>query len=384
MTPETETYQGFEQGPIRPPSEAGSLLVRVMRNCPWNQCTFCPVYKHNRFSRRPLEHIKRDLEAVSAALPVVRQSWQTWAGQTPTAIQGALAAHGLDPVAAQAARHWLGHGAHSVFLQDADVFILKPGDLREILAHLHRLFPQVERVTCYARSRSAARLEPEDLRSLREAGLARVHIGLESGSDTVLKRVRKGVTQKQQIVAGQKLKAAGLELSEYYMPGLGGAELWEENARATAAAINEINPDFIRIRTLALPPDAPLAAAAQAGQFDMPTDELMARELLLFLESLHGVTSVVHNDHIVNLLPEVEGRLPADRERLISLIDNYLALPPPQRLLYQVGRRLGYVSRLEQLAEPELQQRLAELCRLHRVTPANVDAFTVEVMRRYI
>ncbi len=383
MTPPLEAYQGFEQGPIRPPSEAGSLLLRVMRNCPWNQCTFCPVYKHRQFSRRPVEHVQRDIDAVWAAVQAL-QAAHPGSGPTSAAIPSTLAEPLPDPAAVQAARHWLAHRARSVFLQDANAFIVKPRDLLTILEHLYHRFPQVARVTCYARSGTAARLPLEDLQALRQAGLHRVHIGMESGSDTVLRRVRKGATLEQHINAGRKLKQAGLSLSEYYMPGLGGVELWEENARQSAAALNQINPDFIRIRTLALPPDAPLTDEAQAGRFALPSDDLMARELLLFLESLEGITSVVVNDHIVNLLPEVEGKLPDDRDRMIQTIQAYLALPPQKRLLYQVGRRLGYLSRLRQVEDPDLSSRLAQLCRENGITPANVDTFTTELMRCFI
>ncbi len=327
----TAAYQGFEQGPIRPPSEAASLLLRVMRNCPWNQCTFCPVYKDRHFSRRPVDHLLRDIDAVYDSVQAIKEVRRDQGSLTFAGVQAALAGRELDPAALAAAWHWLQQGAQNVFLQDANALIVKPGDLLAILHHLHRRFPQVQRLTCYARSSTAARLPLEALQTLRQAGLSRVHIGLESGSDHVLRATRKGTTQAQQITAGVKLKQAGMELSEYYMPGLGGADLWEENARQTAQALNQINPDFIRIRTLALPPSAPLTAAAQTGDFSVPSDELVLRELQLFLESLDGITSTVANDHIVNLLPEVEGRLPQDKDRMLAVIQRYWNLSPSQR-----------------------------------------------------
>ena len=259
MTP-TEPYQGFEQGPIRPPSEAASLLLRVMRNCSWNHCTFCPVYKDRSFSRRPLAHVLRDIDAVHDSVQAIGAVRRDLGSLTFAQMQTALTGQELDPAALAAAWHWLRHGAQNVFLQDANVLIVKPEDLLTILNHLNRRFPRLQRLTCYARSSTAARLPLEALQALRQAGLSRVHIGLESGSDQVLRATRKGTTQAQQITAGVKLKQAGMELSEYYMPGLGGAALWEENARQTALALNQINPDFIRIRTLALPPSAPLTA----------------------------------------------------------------------------------------------------------------------------
>ena len=321
-----DTYQGFEQGPIRPPSEAGSLLLRVMRNCSWNHCTFCPVYKGRSFSRRPTDHLRRDIDAVHAAVAAIREARQSRGSLTLAHIQTDLAGQELDPAALAAAWHWLRHGARTVFLQDANVLIVKPEDLLVILNHLNQRFPHIQRITCYARSSTVARLPLEALRGLCQAGLSRVHVGLESGSDQVLRATRKGTTQAQQISAGVKLKQAGIELSEYYMPGLGGAALWQENARQSALALNRINPDYIRIRSLALPKEAPLTTAAQKGTFAIPSDELVLRELQLFLESLDGITSTVANDHIVNLLPEVEGRLPRDQDRMLNIINQYLEL----------------------------------------------------------
>jgi hypothetical protein len=380
-----DPYQGFEQGPIRPPSEAGSLLLRVMRNCPWNRCTFCPLYKGSQFSRRSAEHVKRDIDAVQASLQAIRQQHPDRRGTRSPGPRPAEASFShLDPQAYQAAWHWLQNGRRQVFLQDADALALKPEDLLEILQHLTQTFPAIERVTCYSRSSTVARLPQETLTALREAGLTRVHIGMESGSDKVLRLVRKGATHKMHVTAGQKVKAAGLELSEYYMPGLGGQDLWEENATETARALNQINPDFIRLRTLALPLDAPLAAAAAEGRFAPPSDDLMIQELLLFLESLSNITSRVQSDHIINLLPEVEGVLPDDKDRMLEVIRSYLRLDPERRMLYKVGRRLGFLSSPKDLDRPERAAQLAHYCRQQGITPDTVDAFSAELLRRYI
>lgn len=343
-----------------------------------------PVYKGTSFSRRPPDHLRRDIDAVSDAVAAIRQVRQNQGSLTFAMMQAALAGRDLDPVALAAAWHWLRHGARTIFLQDANVLIVKPGDLLVILNHLHRRLPSVQRVTCYARSATAHRLPLAALQDLRRAGLSRIHLGLESGSDTVLAATRKGTTRAQQISAGVKLKEAGFEVSEYYMPGLGGADLWQENAGQTALALNQINPDYIRIRSLALPPAAPLTAAAHTGAFPVPSDELVLRELQLFLETLDGVTSTVAGDHIVNLLPEVAGTLPRDRDRMLRLIQAYWDLPPPQRLLYRLGRRLGRFSRLQDLDDPQRSRPVADLCREQNLTPDNIDAFTLELLRRYI
>ena len=375
-------YQGFEQGPIRPPSEAASLLLRVMRNCPWNRCTFCPLYKGSRFSRRSVDHVKRDIEAVWAGLQAIRQHPDL--GASPAPSPSLLSLSPLDPGALRAAWNWRKNGQRHVFLQDADALALKPEDLVEILHYLRQAFPSIERVTCYSRSSTVARLADEALAALRQTGLTRIHIGMESGSDKVLRMARKGATHELHVSAGQKAKGAGLELSEYYMPGLGGGALWQENAKETARAMNQINPDFIRIRTLALPPDAPLSAAAQEGRFAPCPDDVMVQELLLFVESLSGIASRVKSDHIVNLLPEVEGVLPDDQAGMLETIRAYLRLDPERRTLYKVGRRLGYFSGLGDLKHPERAREIAQYCRQQGITPATVDAFSAEVMRRYI
>lgn len=383
-TPSPDHYHGFEQGPIRPPSEAGSLLLRVMRNCPWNRCTFCPLYKSNRFSRRSVDHVKRDIDAVHASLQAIRQHPDHRATLAPSPLPERLPLSPLDPRAFQAAWNWAKTGRHQVFLQDADALALKPEHLLEILQYLTQTFPSIERVTCYSRSSTVARLPLEILMALRTAGLTRVHIGMESGSDKVLRMVRKGATHALHVTAGQKVKGTGLELSEYYMPGLGGRDLWEENAKETARALNQINPDFIRIRTLALPPDAPLSAEVEEGRFSPCSDDLMVQEILLLLESLTGIASRVQSDHIVNLLPGIEGVLPDDKERMLEIIHSYLRLNPERRTLYKVGRRLGLLSNFGELDHPKLSDQIAQYCHQQGITPATVDTFSAEFIRRYI
>jgi hypothetical protein len=369
------TYQGFEQGPIRPPSEAQSLLLRVTRNCPWNRCTFCPVYKGTEFSIRPVEHVQRDIDAVYQAVHSLKRG-----GQEPAPVGLA----GGDRQAWVAARNWVRYGRPQVFLQDANSLVVPPGDLAAILRHLRARFPEVTRVTSYARSNSIARLEAEEMAALKEAGLSRIHIGMESGADEILKMVRKGTIQRMHIQAGQKVKAAGMELSEYYMPGLGGRGRLEINAVETAAALNQINPDFIRLRTLAIAPGTPLYADWAAGRFDKATDVMMAQELLLFLESLSGITSAIRSDHILNLLPEVDGKLPEDRERLSGIVRVFLELDPETQALYRLGRRMGILSGLRDLQDPGKIRQVEDICRRSNLWPDEVEAVTDELMRRFI
>jgi len=380
-----DPYYGFEQGPIRPPSEAYSLLIRVTRNCPWNRCTFCPVYKGARFSLRPVGHVQQDIDAVHRSVEVIRNTAEESGHVRRTDIRRAAEnSEKMDPQAFNAALNWYAGGMRSVFIQDANSLIIRPSDLIEILLHLKNRFPWVERITSYARSHTIARIKDDDLRAIRDAGLNRIHIGLESGSDQILKMAKKGVTKKTHIKAGLKVKQAGMELSEYIMPGLGGREYSELNALETADALNRINPDFIRLRTLAIPNSVALFDDWAAGRFKKCTDLMMAKEILLFIESLDGITSVVKSDHILNLFQEVEGSLPHDKERMEAVIHSFLEMEPERRCVYQVGRRMGFFSCLSDMESPQRLSRAEKACQQLGITPENVDEVIDELMKRFI
>ncbi len=186
----------FEQGPIRPPSEHKSLLIRLTRNCPWNKCVFCHSYRDTKFSLRSVEEVKQDIEAASQIAEAVRAlSWKLGEGgcineRVANSLwqQSDCYDDSFRSIAA-----WLYYGGESVFLQDADSLILKTKDLVEILSCLRETFPSVKRITSYCRSKTAARKSVEEFRLLRDAGLSRIHIGMESGYDPILKFIRKGV-----------------------------------------------------------------------------------------------------------------------------------------------------------------------------------------------
>ncbi|QTA87705.1 radical SAM protein [Desulfonema magnum] len=380
-----EPYKGFEQGPIRPPSEAYSLLIRVTRNCPWNRCTFCPVYKRSKFSLRPVEHVKQDIDTVHKYVEILRQLADEF-GRMDRAELSKVMEH-TDPgesPAFHAALQWLGGGLKSVFIQDANSLIIKPSDMVEIMTHLKQRFPWVERITSYARSHTVARIKDEDLKAIREAGLNRIHIGLESGSDKVLKLIKKGVTKETHIKAGQKVKKAGMELSEYVMPGLGGKQLSKEHALETADALNQINADFIRLRTLAIPRRAAMYEDYQAGRFEKCTDLMTAKEILLFLENLNGITSMIKSDHILNLFQDVEGKLPDDKADMINIVKTFLNMDPERQRVYQIGRRIGVFSGIRDMEDPARLRRAEKTCDELQITEENVDAVTDELMNRFV
>jgi radical SAM superfamily enzyme YgiQ (UPF0313 family) len=378
-------YHGFEQGPIRPPSESTSLLIRITRNCPWNRCTFCPVYKRREFSLRPVDHVLEDINRVHRAVLMIRDRAAKTGRVSPQDIERYRATDETgDQAALNAALHWGLAGMRSIFLQDANSLVIKPERLLTILRHLKSCFPWVGRITSYARSHTLARISDADLRLMAEAGLSRIHIGMESGSDKVLARVKKGVDKQTHILAGKKVKAAGMELSEYIMPGLGGRALSEEHARESADALNQINPDFIRLRSLAIPDHVELYEEYQRGEFEKLTDVETARELLLFLETLDGVTSTLKSDHILNLFETVEGVYPGDKEKLVGMVRSYLELEPTEQMLYQVGRRMGLFRGLGDMDNEDARRHVETACIRAGINLGNVDAAIDELMRRFI
>jgi len=334
----------FEQGPIRPPNEARSLLLRVTRNCPWNQCRFCPVYKKRKFSLRTVEEIEEDISTVRAIVDDIKAlSWRLgYSGEVNDPVINAIFGNGRGRSDAyRSVAVWLYYGTGACFLQDADNMVMKTRDLVEVLRFLRQKVPEITRVTTYARSRSVVRKSVEALTEIRRAGLDRIHIGLETAYDPLLKFMKKGVTGAQHIEAGQKVLKAGMELSEYVMPGLGGQEMWREHALATAKALNQINPHFIRLRSLRVPKRVPLYESLMDGSFTMQTDDMVVEEIKLFIETLDGITSVVTSDHIMNLLEQVSGRLPEDKEKMLDVIRRYQELSDINRLIYRLGRRGG-------------------------------------------
>ena len=354
----------FELGPIRPPSEAQSLLIRVTRNCPWNKCEFCHTYKGEPFSFRSVEEIKKDIDQVNAISEEIRQlSWRMgFAGETNREVLRVLFNDsGRLSQAWQSVAGWLYFGGNQVFLQDANSLITKTADLVEILKYLKEKFPSIQRITSYARARTLAKKSVEELNELRQAGLSRIHVGMESGYDPLLQFMKKGVTAKEQIQAGRNVVASGISLSEYIMPGLGGKRWWREHAVESAKVLNQIDPDFIRLRTLYVRKDMPLFDRVEKGEFEPLADDLVASEIKLFIETLHGIHSTVVSDHILNLLEEVQGKLPDEKEEMIEVIDRYLALPAEQRLRFRVGRRLGYYRSLEDLPDPDLRRRVDQI-----------------------
>ncbi|MBW1912505.1 MAG: radical SAM protein [Deltaproteobacteria bacterium] len=317
----------YEQGVIRPPSEAQSLLVRVTRNCPWNQCLFCPAYKGVKFSRRSVAEVKADIDAMANEY-----------GKHINMIETA-------------------------FFQDADSLILKTEQILEILRHIKVRFPSLERVTTYARATTLKRKSVEEFIQLKEAGLTRIHAGLESGSEKVLKMIKKGITPEDILEAGRKVMAAGISLSEYIIPGVGGRTLSEEHARETARLLNKVRPDFIRVRTFALHAEI--------------------RLLVSYLDEIHSYFSC--GDYSPNLLMQVNGYLDQKKADMLSELDKFLYLTPEQKKAYSLIRRSNSMNYPVDIVldEKVMKKVLPEIEKLERGDPCGFNSY-IEILMSYM
>jgi len=275
--------RNYDFPPFRPPSEAGSLLLRVTRGCPWNRCTFCSMYKTIKFEIRDLEEVQSDIEL---------------------------------------ARDLYGDKIRTVFIGDSNSLVVKTEMLIKVLNSLFSSFPHIERVTSYVRAKTLFKKPIEDLERIYQAGLTRLHVGLETGDRDLLKEIEKGATPEEMIEAGRKAKKAGFEYSLYVLLGIGGEEKWERHAKGTAEVLSQIDPHFIRVRTFIPQPNSPLYDAMVEGRFQLASLETILKETKLLLGGLR-VTSQFLSDHISNLLP-LHGKLPEEKERMVQMIDDAL------------------------------------------------------------
>ena len=268
----------------RPPSEARSLIVQVTYGCSHNTCAFCSMYKAKRFERRPMEEILEDFRMARQAYSVVRR----------------------------------------IFLADGDALIRPAADLEKILEYIAELFPECERVTCYASPSSIHKRTPEELLRLRQRNLTMVYMGLESGCDEVLKRMRKGHTAADIVAAGQKINAAGIELSVTAISGLGGVELWREHAMDTAAALSAMKPAYIGLLTLMVEPGTPLYDWVDKGQFTLLDSRQVLEETALLVAQLDCEGAVFRMNHASNYLT-LRGTLNEDKQALLQRIHSAMS-----------------------------------------------------------
>ena len=336
----------YEQGPIRPPSEAQSLLLRVTRNCTWNKCNFCTLYKGDAFSVRSVDEILKDIDSMKAS--------------------------------------GMYDGCNSAFLQDANSIVIQPDKMAQVLRYLKQQFPEIDRITTYGRADTLSKISVADYRMLKEVGLNRIHSGYESGSDEVLELIRKGTTKEQEIEAGRRIKESGIQLSVYFMPGVGGKELSLQNYRETADVMNQIDPDYIRIRTFVPKAGSGMQQLIDEGRFTDLTDMEKAMELKKFIQKLQQCNSRIVSDHIINLLENIKGTLPQDKEKMLQIFAELEALSPLEQQQYQIARRIGFVRGIRDMdrLNDEQRQKIQEIH--HSAVAYGFDDFLKELLRRYI
>ncbi len=282
---------------IRPPSEWRSLLVRITRGCNWNRCRFCGIYPamgEPDFSCRSLKGIKEDIDELVRRHP----------------------------------------GLETVFFGDADplaagmeIFTGAAGYLRSLIG--------IKRLTCYARASTLQKLGRDNIRLLAAAGLNRVHLGLESGDEEILRFQRKGQSSTMVVRVARWLKEAGIEISYYVLLGLGGAGRWQEHISSTAAVINETEPAFVRLRRLWLygegsAGECPLLQQVRDGSFIEQTPEGTVLEVKMLLELLSPLATFFACDHANNYIT-VSGYLRDDRDEMLRRVNDFLALPEERR-----------------------------------------------------
>jgi radical SAM superfamily enzyme YgiQ (UPF0313 family) len=273
------------EGPIyRPPSEADSLLVQATVGCPYNKCTFCMVYKQGPpFRVRPSEEVMQDLDE---------------------------------------GRERYGDGVRTLFLPAGNTIAMPTGELTRICAYARRLYPSLERITVYGSSRYIHKKGLGDLVQLRESGLSRIHVGLESGDEEVLRRIKKGTHFREQVEAGLWVREAGIELNVYVILGIGGKERSRSHAVETARVLNAINPEFIRFRTFLPKKNTLLLHQIRRGAFQVLSPHEVLRETREILERLR-VTSQVRSDHYTNYV-DIHGALPDEGETMLAVLNEAL------------------------------------------------------------
>lgn len=277
----------YEGTLYRPPSEADSLILQATIGCSYNECTFCGMYRDKRFRVRKIEELRDEI---------------AWARKV----------HGPDVV--------------KVFLADGDALVAKTSYLHAILDELRAAFPNLRRVSCYSSPQSLDIRSVEEMSKLREAGLTQYYLGIESGHDAVLARLKKGVDAAEMIRVAGKATEAGVKLSTMILLGAGGRALSIEHARASARIVNAIQPRFVSTLVMTPVEGTPLFEEAERGEVDELTPEETARELREFVSGLELKGSVFRSNHASNFLA-VGGNLPKDKAAILAALDEALANP---------------------------------------------------------
>ncbi len=280
----------YDFPPYRPPNEAASALIRASRGCPWNKCLFCTMYKTLKFKPRPVEEVKNDIDKAATIYK----------------------------------------GAKTVFIADSDSLVMK--NIDEIIKFIKLRFPDVDRITSYARAKTLMKLGSDRLKKIKESGLTRVHVGLESGDKTTLEFMQKGATPQEIIAGGKAAKDAGLELSFYVLIGAGGKDRLQEHAIESAKVCNKVNPDFIRLRTLVVQHGSLLEKMMISGKYKPTSPIEKLKEVKKFVENLEVNNCELASDHFTNYIwlddtiiyRGIYGILPKDKTEFLETLNHTL------------------------------------------------------------
>ncbi|MBW4827790.1 MAG: radical SAM protein [Clostridiaceae bacterium] len=275
----------YEGTVYRPPSEAYSLIVQATIGCSHNRCTFCSMYKDKKFRIRPLEEIIKDLM-------IGRQNYKN---------------------------------IKRIFIADGDGLIMKMDYLRKILRAIKELFPECERVGIYGSPRSILGKSKDELLELKDLGLGIIYLGVESGSDKILNKIKKGVTSTEMILAGERVVETGIKLSVTLISGIGGKELSQEHAIESARVMNEINPDYIGLLTLLVNEGTGLHDEIQNGEFQLLTPEEVLIETRQLVNRLEVDNCIFRSNHASNYVA-LGGTLKEDKDLILAQIDEGLKL----------------------------------------------------------
>lgn len=280
----------YDYPPFRPPNEANSALIRATRGCPWNKCQFCTMYKDTKFQLKTVDEIKKDVDFACKIY----------------------------------------NGAKTVFIADSDSLVLK--DIIKVISYIKQKFPDADRITSYARAKTLKNLGESYLKKIKDAGLTRVHIGLESGDKETLDFLKKGSTPEEMIAGGKAAKKAGLEVSFYVLIGAGGKKNIKQHAVESARVCNEVDVDFIRLRTLIVEHGSLLELQMKKGLYTPTSPVEKINEVKTFLKHLHLSDCEFASDHFTNYIfidkeiiyKGIFGHLPEEKQKMLDVLDKTL------------------------------------------------------------
>lgn len=273
----------YEGVVYRPPSEANSLIIQVTIGCSHNKCTFCSMYRDKQFKIKEISVIKNELKEFREVYKSVKR----------------------------------------IFLADGDAFVLSTNVLVEILNEISILFPECERVSSYATPKDILNKSDNEISLLREKGLSMLYMGIETGSDEILKEIKKGVTSKEIVVAGKRIVKSGIKLSVTLISGIGGTKKWKEHAIKSAEVISQINPQYVGLLTLMLEKDTEIYNKIKLSKMTLLNPKEIMIEIYEFIKNLDVVDCIFRSNHASNYV-SLGGNLNRDKEEILKKLKSYI------------------------------------------------------------